>query len=88
MVSCKNGVESLACVGGAAGGCHKVADEARDGMMVTCAARAGWGGEARRRLPADVRRWLVGGTCACPNGKSYRVGDRWDNCRRGAQSLA
>ena len=71
--------ESIACEGGVPGTCGEgLIGSANAGMKVTCAIpTSNW-----YRKVEGVGGW--GGTCTCPDGQAYEVGDNGDSC----QSLA
>lgn len=67
---------SLACDGGVSSSCEKVFSPDRQGMRVTCAT--GKPEENWYRYNPNVGSW--GGTCRCPDGHTYQVGDNNDSC--------
>jgi len=92
---CANGPQSLACYGGTPGECVKVVERARVGMRVTCAKAASPSGKVDEpsgqvnvyeHVSSGVGGW--GGWCTCPDGQRYNVGDLFDGCANGPQSLA
>jgi len=80
--SCAKGALSLACIGGAAGECHREFNASREGMRVVCAGAS----NDYRKAEKGVGGW--GGWCTCPDGKRYNVGDTNDGCAHGPSSLA
>lgn len=64
---------SLACIGGASGTCHPQAG-AWSNRKVVCAASS----NTVIENAAGVGGW--GGSCTCPDGLTYQVGDNGDSC--------
>jgi len=79
---CANGPQSLACEGGVPGECIKQVDAARDGMKVTCEGSAPSpltpAEQHHYRKVSGVGAW--GGTCTCPDGSVFNVGDNFNGC--------
>jgi hypothetical protein len=76
---------SLACVGGTPGPCERVGRAERTGMKATCGS-----GKAPKKKKEEVKKPNVyervggvgawGGTCTCPDGQVYQVGDYNNYC--------
>merc|ERR1719203_1120644 len=73
---CATGLVSLACVGGMPIKCNNESDPSRSGMQVTC---AGPPEENIYRSIEGVGGWS--GTCTCPDGQQYHVGDMNEACQ-------
>mmetsp|Transcript_69896 Transcript_69896/g.202571 ORF Transcript_69896/g.202571 Transcript_69896/m.202571 type:complete len:642 (-) Transcript_69896:180-2105(-) len=83
---CAAGSESLGCVGGVAGECERIKKSKRAGMIVTCAPPGNLTAQNKYRRMPGVGSW--GGSCTCPDGTTYNVGDKNDACKQGPLSLA
>ena len=72
-----NGCRSLACIGGVSSGCSK---HDRSGLRkrVTCVNTTNPTNLIEENVP-EVGGWS--GTCTCPNGQQYKVGDLHNGCR-------
>jgi hypothetical protein len=72
-----NGCRSLACIGGVSNGCSR---HDRSGLRkrVTCVNTTNPTNLIEENVP-EVGGWS--GTCTCPNGQQYKVGDNHNGCR-------
>jgi len=52
------------------------------------AAKPGAAGDRYRKAEPPMKVGGYGGWCTCPSGERYNVGDLWDGCANGPQSLA
>ena len=66
-----DGCASLACIGGVSNGCNRD-DTSGNGRRVTCAQN-----KVEENVP-EVGGWS--GTCTCPDGQTYKVGDNNNAC--------
>jgi len=72
-----NGCRSLACIGGVSNDCSR---HDRSGLRkrVTCVNTTNPTNLIEENVP-EVGGWS--GTCTCPNGQQYKVGDNHNGCR-------
>merc|ERR1712054_572420 len=78
-----DGCGSLACFGPGAkpGTCHRHEDEKWAGKRATCVPNYWVDGPPQNKYEENVHRvgaW--GGSCTCPDGTVYQVGDNYDSC--------